>query len=175
MLDQQPELTTERLVLRLISIDDASFILRLLNDETFIRFIGDRKVRNEDQALNYVKTLQERHHSNAEFAFAVTLRGTDEAIGICSLFKRESLDAPDIGFAFLAEYRKRGYAFESAFATLEFAKSVLQMKRVVAVCDGQNAQSIALLKKLGLHFESQINFGDHDELSELYAIEFEQE
>ena len=45
---------TERLLIRQIGIDDANFIIELLNDPSFIQNIGDRKVRNVEDARAYV-------------------------------------------------------------------------------------------------------------------------
>ena len=47
-------LQTERLTIRHLTLDDAAFILQLLNEPSFLRFIGDRDVRTLDDAGRYI-------------------------------------------------------------------------------------------------------------------------
>lgn len=168
--DEQSTLTTERLQLRLVAVDDWQFILKLLNDESFIRFIGDRKIHTKEQAVEYLQGVIEKSKSSGDRLFVVSLAAEDCPIGICSLLKRVGLDAPDIGFAFLPEYRRKGYAFEAASATLAFAQTKLGMERIIAITSPANADSISLLEKLGLRFDSQIHFGDEFEESLLFVL-----
>ncbi len=168
--DEQSTLTTERLQLRLVAVDDWQFMLKLLNDECFIRFIGDRKIRTKDQAVEYLQGVMEKSKSSGDRLFVVSLSAVDCPIGVCSLLKRVGLDAPDIGFAFLPEYRRKGYAFEAASATLGFAQTKLGMERIIAITSPENADSISLLEKLGLRFDSQIQFGDEFEESLLFVL-----
>ncbi len=81
---------------------------------------------------------------------------------MCGLIKRESLDDIDIGFALLPEYSKLGYAYEIAYATINHAKHVLGIEKVVAITDSNNVPSIKLLNKLGLQFEKSLNLSEND-------------
>ena len=92
------------------------------------------------------------------FGLLVTeLKSDGKPIGICGLIKRDSLEDVDIGFAFLPEFRTNGYAFESASAVLEHGKTVLGLKRVVAITSPENEPSVKLLEKLGFKFERMIS------------------
>src|SRR6267142_3096826 len=102
-------LETDRLTLRRITTDDAPFILELLNDAAFVRFIGDKGVRNLEDARQYI--VKGPLASYEQFGFGiymVELKTTRQQIGMCGLVKREALEDVDIGFAFLPDFRSKG-------------------------------------------------------------------
>ena len=165
-----PQITTPRLRLRPVNVDDSGFFLELLNDEAFIRYIGDRNVRTNEQAVEYLRNAVEKTSRNGEHILVVTLAADGASVGVCTLLKRESLPAPDIGFAFLPRYRGNGYGYEAALATLEYAQTSLGMKKIVAVTDPENHNSIALLGKLGLKLDSRIHFEGSPKESLLFIL-----
>ena len=127
-------LETERLTLRQMRVEDAEFIFELVNEAAFIRNIGDKGVRTLEDARNYI--LNGPVASYAKFGFGlylVTLRATGEAIGICGLLKRDSLEDVDVGFALLEKFRRKGFAYESAAAVMEYGRNELGLKRIVAI------------------------------------------
>ncbi len=147
---------TLRLVLRQLESSDAEFILELLNDPAFVQFVGDKEVRNLDDARAYI--LQGPIASYARHGFglyAICLHG-GPAVGICGLMKREGLDDVDLGFALLPRYRSLGYAVEAASAILTHARRSHGLRRIVAIAVPQNVVSIAVLEKIGLKFERTI-------------------
>jgi RimJ/RimL family protein N-acetyltransferase len=95
----------------------------------------------------------------------VEIKGSTAAAGMCGLLKRDYLDEVDIGFAFLPRYRSKGYAFESAAAVMDYAWSVLGLKRVVAIADGDNAGSLRVLEKIGMSFDRMIKLPDGTEVT----------
>ena len=108
-------LETDRLILRQLSIEDDAFILELVNDPLWLRFIGDRGVRTLDEARNYILKGPVAMYERAGFGLYLVERKIDGVpMGICGLIKRDVLDDVDLGFAFLPEYRGQGYATESA-------------------------------------------------------------
>lgn len=150
-------LETKRLVLRQMSLGDAAFILELLNDPAFIRFIGDKGVRTLDDAGNYILNGPVASYKQFGFGlYATELKETGAPIGICGVLKRETLPDPDIGFAFLPAYWNKGYAFESAAAVMDYARTVLQLNRVLAITTPDNEASAKLLGKIGLSFDKLI-------------------
>lgn len=150
-------LTTERLLLRDLHPGDAPFIIELLNDAAFLRFIGDRGVRNEAQALEYIAKVRAGQVKNGFGLYAVTLRG--DAIGLCGLVRRETLPHVDVGFAFLSAFRRHGYGREATRAVLEEAKG-LGLSPLLAICSPENAGSRALLEQLGFVFERMMVMPD---------------
>src|SRR5437016_984883 len=150
-------LETARLQLRLLSIDDAEFILRLLNEPSFIKNIGDRGVRTLDDARAYI--LKGPIASYEKFGFGLWMVETRSAaapIGICGLLKRDVLEDVDIGYALLPEFWSQGYALESASAVVSYASEKLGLKRVVAVTNPDNQSSIRLLEKMGFKYERMV-------------------
>lgn len=143
-------LQTDRLALRPFERSDAPFILELLNDPDWIRFIGDRHVHSLADAEAYLENgpiAMARKHGFA--LWHVSERDEGQPVGMCGLLRRPSLPDADLGFASLARYRRRGYAREAASAVLHYADTVLALPRVLAICDPQNVASIALLRQLG--------------------------
>ncbi len=156
-------LETERLVLRRISEADAEFILDLLNQPSFIKYIGDRNVRTLDQARQYI--LNSYIASYEKFGYGlylVELKQNKAPLGICGLVKRDTLPYADIGFAFLPDYWSQGFAFESARAVLDYAKNVLKLKRILAITTKDNESSGKLLNKIGLKFEHLIYLNEEE-------------
>jgi [ribosomal protein S5]-alanine N-acetyltransferase len=143
---------TERLRLRRLSVDDAPFILALLNEPSFLRFVGDKGVRTLDDARTYIAT-QVASYERFGFGLYLTERKTDgAALGICGLVKRDTLNDVDVGFAFAPQFWSQGYGAESATAILAHATNVLKLPRVVAITNPDNTASMKLLDKIGLRF-----------------------
>jgi [ribosomal protein S5]-alanine N-acetyltransferase len=165
-------LTTKRLALRRLSPADAEFIVELLNDAAFLRFIGDKAVRDVDDARRYILDGPVASYERNGFGlWLVALKETGVSIGICGLLKRESLPDVDIGFAFLPAYRSQGYAFESASAVLDYGRTELGLKRIVAITSSDNAGSIRVLEKMGMRFERMITISEGEPEIRLLATE----
>jgi RimJ/RimL family protein N-acetyltransferase len=155
-----------------MSTDDSAFMLGLLNTPSWLRFIGDRDVTTIEGAKNYILTGPVEMVARLGFGFyIVELKETKCAIGICGLAKRDYLEDVDLGFAFLARYCGKGYAYESATAVLEYAKNQLGLKRVVAITHPENHLSVTLLEKLGLQFERMVPHPDGDPELKLFTID----
>jgi len=165
-------LETERLVLRRLSFDDAEFILDLLNQPSFLRYIGDKGVRNTEEAINYIQTGPVASYEQHGFGlYLVQLKETGAAIGICGLLKRDTLPDVDIGFAFLPAYWSRGYALESAEAVMKYGQEKFGLQRIVAITSLENESSIKLIEKLGMKFERLIKLGDDQREVRLFSSE----
>lgn len=148
---------TKRLVLRRLSPDDAEFIVELLNQPSFLRYIGDKEVRNNTDAVRYIQNGPVASYLQWGFGlYLVELKDTGVPIGMCGLLKRDSLPDVDVGFAFLPSYWSQGYAFESAAAVMTYGREALGLRRIVAITSLDNDASIRLLEKLGLRFERLI-------------------
>jgi RimJ/RimL family protein N-acetyltransferase len=165
-------LQTARLLLRPLTEDDDTFIVSLLNDPAFLRFVGDRGVRTPEEARAYIRRGPVASYERYGFGLVlVTLRSTQTPIGICGLLKRDALVDVDIGVAFLPEYCGLGYGFESAAAVLADGRTTFGLRRVVAITDPGNTASIRLLEKLGLPFERMITMPGETKALRLHAWE----
>jgi RimJ/RimL family protein N-acetyltransferase len=167
-------LETERLVLSKLTTADAPFVLELLNDEAFVRHIGDRGVRTLDDACGYILAGPVAMYDEHGFGlWKVELCATGEPIGICGLLKRETLPNVDLGFALLPRFRSQGYGVESARAVMGYGKRVLGLQRIVAITSLDNETSANLLNKVGLRFERLMELGDKREKLRLFAWNLE--
>lgn len=166
-----PNLSTPRLTLRELTPADAPFILVLLNDPDFIRFIADRGVRSVEDAVRYIDNGPRAMYARHGIGLMLVERREDGLpVGICGLLRRDGLDAPDLGFAFLPEHRGRGYGAEAAAATLAWGRNEMGLGRVLAITSLDNDASGRLLEKLGFRFDRIVTMpGDTEELK-LYAF-----
>ena len=164
MMTPLKNIKTERLRLRAFKIDDAAFILKLLNSPGWLRFIGDRKIHSLDDARNYLENGPMKGYKLNGFGLMlIELISNAEPIGMCGLIKRETLEDIDIGYALLPEFEGKGFAFEAAQAVMNDAKNVLKLKRVVAITAKDNERSAKLLNKIGLYFEKPIRLTEDGE------------
>jgi ribosomal-protein-alanine N-acetyltransferase len=165
---------TQRLLLRPFTLDDAAFILRLLNEPSFVRHIADKGVRDLEGARGYLREGPMASYRRHGFGlWHVGLAGEGTAIGMAGLLKRDYLDHVDIGYAFLPEYGGRGYALEAASAVMEHARQVLGARRVLAIVNRDNAPSIRLLEKLGFGDDGAVRVPGSEHDVRRLAVELE--
>lgn len=152
---------TERLQLCQLCLDDAEFVLNLVNDPGWIRFIGDRGIHSIGQAEAYLQDGPMASYAVNGFGLYLVRRKADgQRLGMCGLLKRPSLPHVDVGFAFLAEFTGQGYGFEAATAVLHHAHSDLNLYPIVAITAPDNDRSIRLLQKLGLAFREMVSLSE---------------
>jgi len=163
-------LTTPRLSLDRLAPEDAPFILALLNDAAWLRFIGDRGVRTEDGAREYIVNGPMAMYAREGFGlWKASLRDTGEPIGMAGLIKRPTLDDVDLGFAFLPAWRGGGYGREAAGACVGYARDALNLRRLVAIVSPDNVDSLRLLATLGFVHERDLEMKPGDRV-ELHAL-----
>jgi len=165
-------LETGRLAMRRLTVDDSAFVLELLNEPSFLQFIGDKGVRNLDDARNYILTGPVASYERFGFGlWLVVLKADAAPIGICGLLKRDTLPNVDVGFAFRPAFWSKGYAFEAASAVLTYGREAFGLRRIVAITSPDNASSAALLEKLGLRFERTLTLSGDGEDIRLFGVE----
>lgn len=146
-----PLIGTPRLRLDPFTVDDAAFIVALLTDPDWLRYIGDRGVRTEEEARGYLASGPLASYAAHGFGlYRVARRDTGAPIGMCGLLRRDTLPDVDLGFAFLPAHRGQGFAREAAAATLVYARETLGLDRIVAIVSPANASSIRVLEALGM-------------------------
>ncbi len=167
-------LETPRLSLRRLSPEDASFLVELMNEPPYIENIGDRGVRTVADAARYIEEKYVSSYARHGFGLClVELAEASAPIGICGLVKRESLDHPDLGFAYLSRFWSRGYATEAAGATLRHARESLKLPYLYGLVSSGNARSIRLLEHLGLRFVRSLVLAGQTAESRLYGTELQ--
>jgi RimJ/RimL family protein N-acetyltransferase len=164
-----PLLETERLALNELTPDDAPFVLELLTSRAFMENIGDRGVRDLDGARGYIERTRAGYAANRFGLWRADVKATGEAAGICGLVKRDGLQHPDVGYAFLERFWGSGYASESAAAALAYGRETVGLKTIVAIVQPTNAGSIAVLKRIGMKAAGLIELPGHDEASAYFT------
>lgn len=164
-------LLTDRLRIREFTLADAAFIVRLLNTEGWLRYIGDRNVHNDGDARDYLTAGPLKSYAENGFGlWCVEEKHSAAPIGMCGILKRPELDSPDLGFAFLPEFHGRGFALEAVTATLSHARHVLQVPLLSAIVQPDNDRSIALLEKVGFVFSGARMVPGREEVLQVYEF-----
>lgn len=156
---------TSRLTVNPLTLADSDFIAELVNSEGWLKFIGDRNVHNEAQAVQYIQKILDKPFC---FYNVIRLKEKDTPIGIISFIKRDTQKYYDIGFAVLPKYEGKGYGFEAASKYLELINNTGQYEEVIAITLRNNSKSISLLEKLGLRFVK--DYWENGEELNLYSI-----
>lgn len=166
-------LDTERLRLRTIDVDDAAFYYELVNDPTWLEFIGDKGIRSVEGARTAIidgpRAMQQRYgHS----LYVMERKSDGRPLGLCGLIQRDALPDADIGYAIRPEFFGQGYTHEAAVAVLAYARERLGMKRVLGLTAPGNANSISLLRKLDLGYVETRPLPPDNRSTNIYCIEF---
>lgn len=165
-------LQSNRLSLRRLELTDAEFIFGLVNQPSWLRFIGDKNVRSLDDARNYLRTGPLDMYQRFGFGMFMVERKEDGvAIGTCGLLKRDVLPEPDLGYAFLPEHWGQGYALEAANAVIEYGHYAHELTRILAIVAPANERSIRVLERCGMKFERLLTLNENDPVK-LFARDF---
>ena len=163
-------LETPRLILRHVTLDDAAFMLGLLNEPSFLANIGDKGVRTPDDARRFLlEGPMASYERNGYGHYVVELKDGQTPIGTCGLINREYIREIDIGFAYVPAYWAQGYASEAAAAVLAYGRNTLGISRIVAVVSPHNTGSIRVLEKLGLRYSGPTQLAADAEIIHLYS------
>jgi RimJ/RimL family protein N-acetyltransferase len=174
MSSRSLELDTSRLKLREFVMEDAAFVLQLLNEPSFIEFIGDRGVRTLQDTERYLREgPMSSYRQFGHGLLRVSLKDGDIPIGMCGLVKRDTLPNPDIGFALLPAFWGQGFVTEAARAVIQHGREVLGKQVFLGITTPGNVRSIAVLKKLGLSFLEEKPLGDRPEPLKIFGLSVE--
>lgn len=167
-------LTTPRLVLEELSLADAPFTLELVNDADYVRYIGDKKIRTLEDAAAYLEKGPIASYTTNGFGLwkVVQREAPDIAIGMCGLIRRDTLPYIDIGYAFLPQYRGKGFVTEAALACKEYCAN-LGEQVLCAIVDPVNISSVNVLLRLGMVLDKSIRMPGADSDVNLYSVKLE--
>lgn len=164
-------LKTRRLILREVSLNDADFILELINEPAWHEFIVSHTINTREKAKVYIEEKLISHYKENHFGLWIVEKNDGlTPIGICGLLKRDSLDIIDLGFAFLSCHWGQGFANEAATASLNYAKNKLKANKIAAITSPKNIRSIAMLETMGFCYESEFSHTGSSEVLSLYLI-----
>lgn len=171
---------TARLIIAELSesAEDIAFIRALLNDKDWLRYIGDKNVHSEEDALRYLRNgpfaMYAKHGVGLwRVALKADRPGAGATpIGMCGLIKRDGLDDLDLGFAFLPAFRSQGYAAEASRATLAWGRQ-RGVQTVVAITTFDNTASGALLNRLGFVRAGEVKLPNSEEALFKYRLDLQ--
>ena len=168
-MNNYKDFETERLILKPISEEDAEFVLELFNAPNWIKYIGDRNVKTIDDSKEYIRTKMLPQQKKLGYSVFTIIKKPDNCkIGTCGLYDREGLDGIDIGFAFLLEYERKGYGFESVKKLIDVAFTEFGISEINVIIRRENIVSQKLLEKLGLKLVGITKVPNHHEEVLLY-------
>ncbi len=175
---------TKRLILRPVDAErDAAFVLRMLNEPDYIANVTDRNVRTLAAAKDYIREKFLPGHERYGVGYCVVflrpgatarqveLKSSGTPVGSCGLMKRDTMEDFDIGYSTLTQYAGNGYAFEAAWAMMEYGRRELGLKRIIGFTSPTNAKSTHLLEKLRLRFERMVQVPGFPNEARLYGWE----
>lgn len=166
-------IVTDRLHIRPFVLSDAAFIIQLLNSEGWLKYIGDRKITSIEAAENYLQNVPiKMMRENGFGLMCVERKDHPTPIGMCGILKRDTLDFPDIGFAFLDEFSGQGFAYEAAKACENDFTNRFQPTEIQAITVEYNHRSRKLLEKLGMTFEKKFRMENDPEELLLYTKKY---
>jgi RimJ/RimL family protein N-acetyltransferase len=167
------QIETKRLILRPVDAErDAAFVLQMLNEPDYIANVADRGVRTVAAAKDYIREKFLPGHERYGVGYCVAeLKSSGTPAGSCGLIKRDGMEDFDIGYSTLIQYAGNGYAFEAASAMMEYGRTQMDLKRIIAFTSPTNLKSAHLLEKLGLRFERMVQVPGFEIEARLYAWE----
>ncbi len=161
---------TDRLIIRKLRNTDAEFIYQLVNQKSWLKYIGTRNVNNLNDAQGYIQKIHnDMYNVYGVGLWCVVLKNTKQAIGIAGLIKRDILDHLDLGFAVLDSFTKNGFIHEAGEAIIEYAKHYTNEDKILAIAMPNNHRSHKLLAKLG--FAKTGDIKDHKQKDVLNLFE----
>jgi RimJ/RimL family protein N-acetyltransferase len=166
-------LETERLNLRTIEADDAAFYYELVNDPTWLEFIGDKGIYSVGAARTAIvdgPMVMQKTYGHS--LYVMERKSDGQPLGLCGLIKRDTLPDVDVGYAIRPAHFGQGYTYEAAVAVVAYARQQLRMRRLLGLTDPGNTNSISLLEKLGLRFVECKNLPPNDRTTNIYCLEF---
>ena len=166
-------LETSRLSLHQFELSDAPFLLEVMNQPDYHRYIGDRGLRTVVDAETYIKEKLISVYGKRGFGFwLVRLKDGMTPVGFGGIIVRDELDEPDVGYAIHETFAGNGYAEEATRGILNYIAEFLDFPVICAITDPDNRASINVLMKCGFHFDRHaLVFADEAELN-IYKLAF---
>ncbi len=148
------EIKTERLLLRPLGLDDLNTAHEYAGDEENTRYMMRLPNATIAETAEFLTRVSEEWARALPmfYEFAIVTEGVH--IGAISVYLDDKRETGELGWILNKKYQGRGFATEAALAVKDFARDVLRVKKLVAQCDGENAPSYRLMRRIGLKLES---------------------
>lgn len=156
-------LETPRLIFRELQIEDATSMFELDSNAEVHRYLGNTPVKSKEESEKIIQFIRKQYVDNGLGRWALIEKASGAFMGWAGLkLVKEEInghkDFYDLGYRLMPQYWGKGYATEAGKALVNYAFETLQIKNVFAFVDAENAASIKVLQKSGLHCESQFEY-----------------
>lgn len=143
-----PTLTTERLTLRQLSIDDQQNIFALRSDREINKYLDREPSKTIEDAINFINKVNENIAKNDSLYWAITLKDKNILIGTICLFSlSDENDNCEIGYELLTDFQGQGIMKEAVEKVIDYAFNTIKVKNIEAFFHRDNLNSIKLLEK----------------------------
>lgn len=152
-----PVLETDRLLLRKFTDDDVDAVFDYGRDPDVARFVTWKPHVTHDDARVFVQAAMAHYAAGRIGPWAVVLKGEDRLIGSAGFVNWQPEHArAEVGYALHQSYWGRGLATEALREIARFAFAVMQVNRLVALCDPENVASARVMEKVGMRYEGTL-------------------
>jgi ribosomal-protein-alanine N-acetyltransferase len=143
-----PILTTERLTLRQLLINDEQEIFTLRSDSEINKYL-DRQLSNTiADARNFINKVNENIYKNVSLYWAITLSDRNILVGtICLYSFSDENNNCEIGYELLTNFQGKGIMKEAVEKVIDYAFNTIKVQKIEACLHRDNQRSIKLLEK----------------------------
>ncbi len=155
---------TERLILREFRLEDDEALLALDSDPEVHRYLGNNTIHDIETIRRMILQVQVQYETNGIGRWIIIEKATNNVVGWTGL-KYETLlfdqqnKYYDLGYRLLRKYWGKGFATESAIASLEYGFKKMQLDEISALAHIQNTDSNKVLRKVGMQLIKQFDVG----------------
>ena len=140
--DAFPELSSEDLILRRITPDDAPTIRE-------ISFYDGVPAASEQEVLLILERIEQDYAQGDTVHWGICLQGVDEVVGTCGFYRGYPDNVGEIGYVLKEAYRGRGNMTKALRRVITFGLEEMALAGVVAYTDAANLASRGVLNRLG--------------------------
>ncbi|QEH42443.1 GNAT family N-acetyltransferase [Chitinophaga sp. XS-30] len=143
-----PVLTTKRLTLRQLSVDDGQDIFALRADAAINKYLDRQASKTIEDAINFINRINDNIKKNDSVYWAITLTNSKTFVGTICLFDfSNDKNRCEIGYELLSNFQKQGIMKEAAGKVIDYAFQTIRLKKIAAFTHKDNQRSTNLLTK----------------------------
>lgn len=170
-----PEIETEHLYLREISLNDSDQMFKIWSDKDVMKYFGMAPLTCKEQMQGIIENMQNSFEAERTFRWAITKKGDNKIIGSCGFHSWvKGFFRIQLGYELSKDYWRQGIMYEAVSGMINFGFDILDLNRIEALVEPPNKASSGLLQKLGFKYEGtleeyQFGAGTYIDLS-IYAL-----
>lgn len=159
-----PVIKTARLILRRPLQRDATALLEATQDESVMAYYGMPAFESKAEALREIAWFNHIFARAEGIRWVITENGKGKYIGDIGFNNHVAAHSrAEIGFKLAREFWQKGIMTEALEQVLEYGFTEMQLNRIEAVVDPQNAACLGLLKKTGFVEEGLLREYEREE------------